>query len=47
MFAIFTLKAGEWVMWGKPESTNSAFLASELAYVTDSLGMTAKIFRKG
>ena len=47
MFAIFTLKNGKWEMWGKPESTNSAFLAGELAYVTDSLGLTAKIFKKG
>jgi hypothetical protein len=46
MFAIFILKAGKWVMWGKAESTNSVSLKQELAYVTDSLGLKAKIFSK-
>lgn len=46
MFAVFIFKGGKWEMWGQPEATNNTALAQELAYVVDSLGMTAKIFRK-
>lgn len=46
--AIFILVNGAWQMHGAPmiAGANASYIKSEMAYLVDTLGVTARLFRR-